>query len=147
MLIQISLGISVREFIDNQIDIFGFEKKDFWLNKPELNFYIHRTFSLLVFLSNFYLLLMAKKSKIDLKFIKMINLLILIEIIIGASMYYFSFPILTQPIHLLISIFILSLQFYWFLKLRKPYWFLAFHDSHSLILNNWKIFLELLPLT
>ena len=121
MLIQISLGISVREFIDNQIDIFGFEKKDFWLNKPELNFYVHRTFSLLVFLSNFYLLLMAKKSKIDLKFIKMINLLILIEIIIGASMYYFSFPILTQPIHLLISIFILSLQFYWLLKLRKPY--------------------------
>ena len=121
MLIQISLGISVREFIDNQIDIFGFEKKDFWLNKPELNFYIHRTFSLLVFLSNFYLLFLAKKSKIDLKFIKMINFLILIEIIIGASMYYFSFPILTQPIHLLISIFILSLQFYWFLKLRKPY--------------------------
>ena len=121
MLIQISLGISVREFIDNQIDIFGFEKKDFWLNKPELNFYVHRTFSLLVFLSNFYLLILAKKSKIDLKFIKMINLLILIEIIIGASMYYFSFPILTQPIHLLISIFILSLQFYWFLKLRKPY--------------------------
>ena len=121
MLIQISLGISVREFIDNQIDIFGFEKKDFWLNKPELNFYVHRTFSLLVFLSNFYLLILAKKSKIDLKFIKMINLLILIEIIIGASMYYFSFPILTQPIHLLISIFILSLQFYWLLKLRKLY--------------------------
>ena len=121
MLIQISLGISVREFIDNQIDILGFEKKDFWLNKPELNFYIHRTFSLLVFLSNFYLFLLAKKSKIDLKFIKMINFLILIEIIIGAAMYYFSFPILTQPIHLLISIFILSLQFYWLLKLRKPY--------------------------
>ena len=37
MLVQISLGISVREFIDNQIDILGFEKKDFWLNKPELN--------------------------------------------------------------------------------------------------------------
>ena len=121
MLIQISLGISVREFIDNQIDILGFEKKDFWLKKPELNFYVHRTFSLLVFLSNFYLLILAKKSKIDLKFIKMINFLILIEIIIGASMYYFSFPILTQPIHLLISIFILSLQFYWLLKLRKPY--------------------------
>ena len=121
MLIQISLGISVREFIDNQIDILGFEKKDFWLKKPELNFYVHRTFSLLVFLSNFYLLILAKKSKIDLKYIKTINFLILIEIIIGASMYYFSFPILTQPIHLLISIFILSLQFYWLLKLRKPY--------------------------
>ena len=48
MLIQISLGISVREFIDNQIDLLGFEKKDFWLNKPELNFYIHRTFLSLI---------------------------------------------------------------------------------------------------
>ena len=121
MLIQIILGISVREFVDNQIDILGFEKKDIWLEKPKLNFYVHRTFSLLVFLSNAYLFLLAKKSKIEMKFIKMINFLILIEIIIGASMYYFSFPILTQPIHLLISILILSLQFYWLLKLRKPY--------------------------
>tara|TARA_B100000963_G_scaffold272820_1_gene240973 strand:- start:3474 stop:3884 length:411 start_codon:yes stop_codon:yes gene_type:complete len=121
MLIQILLGISVREFVDNQIDIHGLEKKDIWLEKPKLNFYIHRTFSLLVFLSNAYLLILAKKSKIEMKFIKMINFLILIEIIIGACMYYFSFPILTQPIHLLISIIILSLQFYWFLKIRRPH--------------------------
>ena len=121
MLIQILLGISVREFVDNQIDIVGLEKKDIWLEKPKLNFYIHRTFSLLVFLSNAYLFILAKKSKIEMKLIKMINFLILIEIIIGACMYYFSFPILTQPIHLLISILILSLQFYWLLKLRKPY--------------------------
>ena len=121
MFVQILLGISVREFIDNQIDALGLEKKDFWLNEPELNFYIHRTFSLLVFLSNIYLLVLAKISKIDMKFIKLINLLILIEIVIGASMYYFSFPILTQPVHLLISISILGLQFYWFLELKKPY--------------------------
>tara|TARA_B100001057_G_scaffold166845_2_gene167563 strand:- start:81 stop:491 length:411 start_codon:yes stop_codon:yes gene_type:complete len=121
MFVQILLGISVREFIDNQIDVLGLEKKNFWLNEPELNFYIHRTFSLLVFLSNLYLLVLAKMSKIDMKFINLINLLILIEIAVGASMYYFSFPILTQPIHLLISISILSLQFYWFLNLKKPY--------------------------
>ena len=121
MFLQILLGISVREFIDNQIDVLGLEKKNFWLNEPELNFYIHRTFSLLVFLSNLYLLVLAKMSKIDMKFINLINLLIFIEIAVGASMYYFSFPILTQPIHLLISISILSLQFYWFLNLKKPY--------------------------
>ncbi|MFL2592241.1 MAG: COX15/CtaA family protein [Flavobacteriaceae bacterium] len=121
MFVQILLGISVREFIDNQIDVLGLEKKNFWLNEPELNFYIHRTFSLLVFLSNLYLLVLAKMSKIDMKFINLINLLIFIEIAVGASMYYFSFPILTQPIHLLISISILSLQFYWFLNLKKPY--------------------------
>tara|TARA_S200000501_G_scaffold64237_1_gene55168 strand:+ start:251 stop:661 length:411 start_codon:yes stop_codon:yes gene_type:complete len=121
MFVQILLGISVREFIDNQIEVLGLEKKNFWLNEPELNFYIHRTFSLLVFLSNLYLLVLAKMSKIDMKFIILINLLIFIEIAVGASMYYFSFPILTQPIHLLISISILSLQFYWFLNLKKPY--------------------------
>ena len=71
MLIQILLGISVREFIDNQIDILGLEKKDIWLEKPKLNFYVHRTFSLLVFLSHAYLFIVAKKSKIEMKFIKM----------------------------------------------------------------------------
>ena len=72
MLIQILLGISVREFVDNQIDILGLEKKDIWLEKPKLNFYVHRTFSLLVFLSNAYLFILAKKSKIEMKFIRMI---------------------------------------------------------------------------
>ena len=63
------------------------------------------------------LLNLARKIKTNLTWIKFILILIIIEIIAGASMYYFAFPILSQPIHLLIAIIIFGLQFYWYLIL------------------------------
>lgn len=115
MLIQILIGLEVREFIDLKIDFYGLEKKNLWLTNPDTSFYIHRSFSIFIFVSNIMLFLIAKRVKIDLIWIKIILLLILTEIIAGASMYYFSFPILTQPLHLLIAILIFGFQFYWYL--------------------------------
>jgi len=115
MLIQILIGLEVREFIDLKIDFYGLEKKNLWLANPDTSFYIHRSFSIFIFVSNITLFLIAKRVKINLIWIKIILLLILTEIIAGASMYYFSFPILTQPLHLLIAILIFGFQFYWYL--------------------------------
>ena len=115
MLIQILIGLEVREFIDLKIDLYGLEKKNLWLTNPDTSFYIHRSFSIFIFVSNITLFLIAKRVKIDLIWIKIILLLILTEIIAGASMYYFSFPILTQPLRLLIAILIFGFQFYWYL--------------------------------
>ena len=115
ILIQILIGLEVREFIDLKIDLYGLEKKNLWLTNPDTSFYIHRSFSIFIFVSNITLFLIAKRVKIDLIWIKIILLLILTEIISGASMYYFSFPILTQPLHLLIAILIFGFQFYWYL--------------------------------
>ena len=117
MLIQILLGLKVREFIDLKIDLYGFENKNLWLSNPEINFFIHRSFSIFIFISNAFLFYLARKVKTNLTWIKFILILIIIEIIAGASMYYFEFPILTQPIHLLIAIIIFGLQFYWYLIL------------------------------
>tara|TARA_B100001093_G_scaffold186538_1_gene179159 strand:+ start:1902 stop:2312 length:411 start_codon:yes stop_codon:yes gene_type:complete len=117
MLIQILLGLKVREFIDLKIDLYGFENKNMWLSNPEINFFIHRSFSIFIFISNAFLFYLARKIKTNLTWIKFILILIIIEIIAGASMYYFAFPILSQPIHLLIAIIIFGLQFYWFLIL------------------------------
>ena len=117
MLIQILLGLKVREFIDLKIDLYGFENKNLWLSNPEINFFIHRSFSIFIFISNAFLFYLARKVKTNLTWIKFILLLIFIEIIAGASMYYFAFPILSQPIHLLIAIIIFGLQFYWYLIL------------------------------
>jgi len=118
MLIQILLGLKVREFIDLKIDLYGFENKNMWLSNPEINFFIHRSFSIFIFISNTFLFYLARKVKTNLTWIKVILLLIIIEIIAGASMYYFAFPILSQPIHLLIAIIIFGLQFYWYLILE-----------------------------
>ena len=118
MLIQILIGLKVREFIDIKIDLYGFENKNLWLSNPELNFFVHRSFSIFILISNFLLFYLAKKLNTNTKWITIILVLIFSEIIAGASMYYFSFPLLSQPIHLLIAILIFGAQFFWFLTIE-----------------------------
>jgi|TARA_Y100001935_G_scaffold253928_1_gene261508 cytochrome c oxidase assembly protein subunit 15 len=118
MLIQILIGLKVREFIDIKIDLYGFENKNLWLSNPELNFFIHRSFSIFILISNFLLFYLAKKLNTNTKWITIILVLIFSEIIAGASMYYFSFPLLSQPLHLLIAILIFGAQFFWFLTIE-----------------------------
>ena len=118
MLIQILIGLKVREFIDIKIDLYGFENKNLWLSNPELNFFIHRSFSIFILISNLLLFYLAKKLKTNTKWITIILVLIFSEIIAGASMYYFSFPLLSQPLHLLIAILIFGAQFFWFLTIE-----------------------------
>ena len=118
MLIQILIGLKVREFIDIKIDFYGFENKNLWLSNPEINFFIHRSFSIFILLSNFLLFYVAKKLNLNIKWITIILVLIFIEIIAGASMYYLSFPLLSQPLHLLIAILIFGSQFFWYLSVE-----------------------------
>ncbi|WP_339667149.1 COX15/CtaA family protein, partial [Maribacter arcticus] len=54
-LIQIVMGTQVRQFVDEQIDIYGYDAKSNWLKDPLLLFYIHRSFSILVLLLNAFL--------------------------------------------------------------------------------------------
>ena len=69
MLIQILIGLKVREFIDIKIDLYGFENKNLWLSNPELNFFIHRSFSIFILISNFLLFYLAKKLNTNTKWI------------------------------------------------------------------------------
>ena len=118
MLIQIFVGTGVREFIDEQSKIYGRLDKDLWLSNPSFNFYFHRSFSILIFLVNGFLFYISKKFNMSMKYINAVMILILLEIIIGAIMYYFAFPIMTQPIHLMVAILIFVIQFYWYLKIN-----------------------------
>ena len=118
MLIQIFVGTGVREFIDEQSKIYGRLDKDLWLSNPSFNFYFHRSFSILIFLVNGFLFYISKKFNMSMKYINAVMILIILEIIIGAIMYYFAFPIMTQPIHLMVAILIFVIQFYWYLKIN-----------------------------
>ena len=118
MLIQIFIGTGVREFIDEQSKIYGRLDKDLWISNPSFNFYFHRSFSILIFLINGFLFIISKKFSMSMKYINAVMILILLEIIIGAIMYYFAFPIMTQPIHLMVAILIFVIQFYWYLKIN-----------------------------
>ncbi len=118
MVVQIFIGTGVREFIDEQTKLYGRLNKDLWLSNPSFNFYFHRSFSILIFLVNGLLFIISKKLNMSMKYINVVMILILFEIIIGAVMYYFSFPIMSQPLHLMIAILIFVIQFYWYLKIN-----------------------------
>jgi len=118
-IIQIALGLEVREFIDAQIDKWGYDFSNYWLLYPEKNFYIHRSLSILVLISNFLIYYLIKKQGSQLTFINKIILLIAIEIFLGILMYYFDFPFASQPLHLLVATFLFGIQFYWILRINK----------------------------
>ena len=118
MVVQIFIGTGVREFVDEQTKLYGRLNKDLWLSNPSFNFYFHRSFSILIFLVNGLLFIISKKLNMTMKYINVVMILILFEIIIGAVMYYFSFPIMSQPLHLMIAILIFVIQFYWYLKIN-----------------------------
>ena len=118
-LIQITIGTQVREFVDIQYESFGPEKKEMWLTNPNFYFYFHRSFSILIFLVNLILFYLAYRKKMYLGIIEKIMFIIFLEIVVGIAMYYGDFPLLSQPIHLILATLLFSYQFYWMLHIRR----------------------------
>ena len=118
-LFQIVIGTQVREFIDIQYEILGPDKRSEWLTAPNFYFYFHRSFSILILLVNFALLYLVKSKKYYSGIIEKIVFVIFLEIIVGITMYYGNFPILSQPMHLLLATILFGLQFYWILHIKK----------------------------
>lgn len=118
-MLQIVLGTQVRQHIDEQVDLVGYTAKNLWLNNPEITFYIHRSFSIVVFLLNAWLLMRNRKLNLGHHSFNWVVLLILIEIATGVLMNYFEFPFLTQPIHLVVASLLFGIQFYILLTANK----------------------------
>ena len=110
-LIQIFSGTQVRQFIDFQMNRFPIQH-ELWLKFAPIKFYFHRTFSLIILATHLLLYLEFKRIKIIPFSFKIILTVLFLEIITGAVMYYFDFPISTQPIHLLLATIIFSSQLY-----------------------------------
>lgn len=109
-LVQIILGTDVRE----QVDIISKTgaPEVMWLQNPTVLFYIHRSFSILVLALNGYLFYMNRKLNLNASKQNWVMILLIIEIITGATMYYFDFPFGTQTLHLVLATFLFGVQFY-----------------------------------
>lgn len=110
-LIQIALGTQVRQFIDEQIKLIGYEKTE-WLLNPTLSFYVHRTFSILVVSINLWLYILNTNLALHYSKTKWILACVAFEVITGIAMYYLDFPFLSQPLHLVIATLLFGYQFY-----------------------------------
>lgn len=118
-LIQIALGTQVRQFIDEQIKLYGFENKNYSLMNPSFKFYFHRSFTIAIVLVNLGMFYLNQIKNLGYKLVNWIVFLIFLETISGILMYYAEFPIGTQAIHLLAGAIMFGLQFYLWLQSKK----------------------------
>lgn len=117
-LIQIVLGTQVRQYIDEQVKDIGYIKSQ-WLAEPTVNFYVHRSLSVLVLLVNVWLFSRNKKLQLGYAKINLVMLCIALEIATGILMYYFDFPFSTQPLHLVVAAILIGIQFYLILESKR----------------------------
>ncbi|MBZ9630595.1 COX15/CtaA family protein [Salegentibacter sp. LM13S] len=115
-LIQVVLGTQVRQLVDEQVKMLGYDAKELWLANPDLNFYVHRSFSILVLLVNAALWWKNRKLQLQFGKINWVILFLLLEIATGIAMYNFDFPFLSQPLHLVIASVLFGFQFYLLLE-------------------------------
>lgn len=118
-LLQIVLGIDIREFVDVQLKSFGFENKQFLKLEENTKFLIHRSFSVVVVIVNLWLFFRNRKLNLGFTLQNVVLLLLSIEILAGVLMYYFNFPFGTQVIHLLFAAILFGVQFYLILQSRN----------------------------
>lgn len=111
-LLQVVLGTQVRQFVDHQVGVMGEEASQSWLSQPNIAFYVHRSFSILVLLLNILLFMRIKKLRLGLPQIRWVLGLIGIEIIGGMAMYYVDFPFGTQAMHLVLASVLFGIQFH-----------------------------------
>ena len=114
-IVQIILGTQVREIIDTiangdiQID------RSEWVDALPWFFKVHRSFSLIVLAANAWFVWKIYQSfgRLHLLTIMGIGLVssIVFGVLSGASLNHLGFPMLVQPLHLLMATIIFTLQF------------------------------------
>ena len=111
---QILLGTQLRESVSLISNILLNTSRDSWLQYSGIKFKIHRTFSLFYLLLHFYLLYLfyKYKNKFFFKISSALLFFVLLIIFIGFFLSYFNMPVLIQPLHLLFSTIIFSIQLY-----------------------------------
>jgi heme a synthase len=114
--VQIILGTGVREQIDAISKSLQYTNRNFWIEKLDFIFYIHRSFSLLIAALCLYMYVQFKKTNTIHNGIKLVIINVFAEIIIGIIMAYASIPAIAQPLHLLFSTGLFVSLFYCWLS-------------------------------
>ncbi len=118
-LVQIAMGTQVRQFIDQQVKLHGFDNKQYSLLNPNFKFYFHRSFTIAIVLVNLGMFYLNQIKNLGHKLVNWVVFLIFLETITGILMYYADFPLGTQATHLLAGAILFGLQFYLWLESRK----------------------------
>jgi cytochrome c oxidase assembly protein subunit 15 len=112
--IQILLGTQVRESVDMVSTLMHHENRELWVDQLGNVFETHRTFSLLIFALNAYLIWLVRDALIQKGIIfrssQVLLWLLVAEIALGIIISNFAIPPFSQPLHLLVGSLILGTQ-------------------------------------
>ena len=115
LLCQILLGTQVRETVDEVAHQLGEMQRFRWIEALDVRFYIHRSFSLIVFVSQLLWIVPAFRSgragEVIWQLAVATGVLLLVEIATGAAMAHFAIPAWAQPVHLTLAVMALGIQF------------------------------------
>ena len=111
---QILLGTQVREAIDTIAAGFEFTNRDQWISNIGIEFLIHRSYSLIILALHVYLVYYLIKNITD-----RTGRFYTLSKVSGALMAYFAIPAILQPVHLLVALIIIGLQYYLLLQTRS----------------------------
>ncbi len=122
-LAQVVLGTQVREAVDTVAMRLGESARWEWIDNLGFIFYVHRSYSILILIIHLYLVYRLTKSveKFNTSKILIWSLMsfVILEIISGIGLAYFSLPYIIQPIHLLLAILIFGTQYYLYLIVKE----------------------------
>ncbi|MBC5773771.1 COX15/CtaA family protein [Pontibacter sp. KCTC 32443] len=110
---QILLGTQIREEIDQIAYTLGEAQRDKWIENLGIDFYIHRSFSIVIVLLHAYLAYKLYKLK-DKQITFWTNAMLVIvsaEIVFGIIISYFAIPPVLQPLHLTFAALLFGVQF------------------------------------
>jgi cytochrome c oxidase assembly protein subunit 15 len=114
-LFQILLGTQVREVMDGVIAKLGYGARSEWIDYLGVKFYVHRSFSIVVFALNIWWIAKIIKSEaresVTVKIAKACFWVLMAEIATGIIMAYMGVPPFAQPLHLTFAILLMGLQF------------------------------------
>lgn len=114
LMVQYFLGTSVRETVDVLFARLNYASRESYVDQLGISFYIHRSFSLLVF---GFMIAQAARSlmELELKHIPFGLLPLALSFLLlfsGVLLVYVDFPVLVQPIHTVLGFSIVCSQFW-----------------------------------
>ena len=131
-LVQIVMGTQVRESVNEVAQTLGEAQREHWIAGLDWVFYVHRSYSIIVLLGHLYLVYLVyqkfgQKGNLT-RWVMVLLLIIVAEILSGVIMAYFAIPRFAQPLHLILATGAFGVQVLLLLKIyplavrqRQPY--------------------------
>ncbi len=118
-LIQVAMGTQVREAVDLIAHHHNYIDREYWRDSFPIIFYVHRSFSSIILLTNVWLVWKVyqsvDKDNLLLRLSYILIGLIMTAILAGVSLDRLGMPAVAQPIHLLMANLIFGMQFFMYI--------------------------------